>query len=69
IFANPAAERQRQVEIKQREQDERLDARYDEPRRAAFQADYDRQEARLQAHIDEHASHYAQVCESAAFRL
>ncbi|WP_313647004.1 T6SS effector BTH_I2691 family protein [Pseudomonas sp.] len=69
IFANPAAERQRQVEIKQRQQDERLDARYDEPRRAAFQADYDRQEARLQAHIDEHASHYAQVCESAAFRL
>ncbi|MGN8261760.1 T6SS effector BTH_I2691 family protein [Pseudomonas sp. SMSB3] len=69
IFANPAAERQRQVEIKQREQDERLDARYDEPRRAAFQADYDRQEARLQAHIDEHASHYAQVCESAAFHL
>ncbi|MFK0311659.1 T6SS effector BTH_I2691 family protein [Pseudomonas sp. NPDC090233] len=69
VFADPAAERQRLVEVRQRESDEKLEERYDEPRRAAFQANYDQQELQFQRHIDQHAVNYVAHCESAAFAL
>uniref|UniRef100_UPI0039067E81 T6SS effector BTH_I2691 family protein n=3 Tax=Pseudomonas TaxID=286 RepID=UPI0039067E81 len=37
VFTDPEVERQRIVEMRQRESDEKLEERYDEPRRAAFQ--------------------------------
>ncbi len=40
-FVDPEVERQRVVEMRQKESDERLEERYDEPRRAAFQHDYE----------------------------
>ena len=69
VFVNPDVERQRMVETAQLESDKRLEERYDEPRRAAFQAEYDQEEARFQAYIDRHASTYAELCESPAFAL
>jgi hypothetical protein len=69
VFVDPAVERQRMVEMAQLESDERLEERYDEPRRAAFQAEYEQEEARFQAYIDRHAGTYANLCESAAFAL
>lgn len=69
LFTDPEVERQRIVEMRQRESDEKLEERYDEPRRAAFQAEYEQEEARFQAVIDRHAATYAELCESAAFAL
>ena len=69
LFTAPEVERQRIVEMHQRESDEKLEERYDEPRRAAFHAEYDQEEARFQAFIDRHASTYANLCENAAFAL
>ncbi|MEN5303497.1 T6SS effector BTH_I2691 family protein [Pseudomonas sp. TWI628] len=69
VFADPEKQRQPVVEMRQQESDEKLEERYDEPRRAAFQAEYEQEEARFQAYIDRHASTYAQLCESAAFAL
>ncbi|BDM23400.1 hypothetical protein KMS_R31570 [Pseudomonas sp. LRP2-20] len=69
VFTDPEVERQRIVEMRQRESDEKLEERYDEPRRAAFQAEYDQEESRFQAFIDRHAATYAELCESAAFAL
>ncbi|MFJ4157140.1 T6SS effector BTH_I2691 family protein [Pseudomonas sp. NPDC089752] len=68
-FTDPATERQRLVDVRQRESDEKLEERYDEPRRAAFQAEYDQQELQFQRHIDQHAAAYVAHCESAAFAL
>ncbi|MEN5304464.1 T6SS effector BTH_I2691 family protein [Pseudomonas sp. TWI628] len=68
-FTDPEVERQREVERRQQESDEKLEERYDEPRRAAFQAKYDQEEARFQAFIDRHAGTYVKLCESAAFAL
>ncbi|WP_312819519.1 T6SS effector BTH_I2691 family protein, partial [Pseudomonas sp.] len=47
----------------------KLEELYDEPRRAAFQAEYEQEEARFQAYIDRHAGTYAKLCESPAFAL
>ncbi|MFJ4345555.1 T6SS effector BTH_I2691 family protein [Pseudomonas sp. NPDC089401] len=69
VFTDPEVERQRVVEMSQQESDEKLEERYDEPRRAAFQAEYDQEEARFQAYIDRHAGAYAKFCESALFAL
>ncbi|WP_165976060.1 T6SS effector BTH_I2691 family protein [Pseudomonas putida] len=69
VFVDPETERQRIVEMRQQESDARLEERYDEPRRAAFQLEYDNQEARFQWHIDHHAKNYAALCESAAFEI
>ncbi|MFJ4443834.1 T6SS effector BTH_I2691 family protein [Pseudomonas sp. NPDC089422] len=69
VFTDPEVERQRVVEMRQQESDEKLEERYDEPRRAAFQAEYEQEEARFQAYIDRHASTYAELCESAAFAV
>ncbi len=67
VFVDPEIERQRIVEMRQQESDARLEERYDEPRRATFQLEYDSQEARFQWHIDHHAKKYAALCESVAF--
>ncbi|QCI13910.1 hypothetical protein E6B08_22320 [Pseudomonas putida] len=67
VFVVPEIERQRIVEMRQQQSDARLEERYDEPRRAAFQLEYDCQEARFQWHIDYHAKKYAALCESVAF--
>ncbi|MBO9551445.1 T6SS effector BTH_I2691 family protein [Pseudomonas sp.] len=69
VFVDPEKERQRMVEEAQLESDKKLEERYDEPRRAAFQAEYEQEETRFQAFIDRHAGSYAQLCESAAFVL
>ncbi|MBK4998189.1 hypothetical protein IAE37_000465 [Pseudomonas sp. S31] len=69
VFVDPQVEYQRIVEMRQRESDERLEERYDESRRAAFQLEYDSQEARFQWHIDQQAKNYATLCESTAFKL
>jgi len=69
VFVDSEKERQRVIEMHQRESDEKLEERYDEPRRAAFQAEYDLQEARFQAYIDRHAGTYVKLCEGAAFAL
>ncbi|MFJ4068415.1 T6SS effector BTH_I2691 family protein [Pseudomonas sp. NPDC089996] len=69
VFNDPEVVRQRVVEKRQLKSDENLEERYDEPRRAAFQAEYEQEEARFQGFIDRHASTYAKLCESAAFAL
>ncbi|PVZ42635.1 T6SS effector BTH_I2691 family protein [Pseudomonas sp. CC120222-01a] len=69
VFVDPAVERQRMIEMAQLKSDEKLEERYDEPRRAAFQAEYEQEEARFQAFIDRHAATYAKLCESATFAL
>ncbi|MEN5303544.1 T6SS effector BTH_I2691 family protein [Pseudomonas sp. TWI628] len=69
VFTDPEIQRQPVVEMRQQESDEKLEERYDEPRRAAFQAEYNQEEARFQAYIDGHAGTYAKLCESAAFAL
>ncbi|MFJ4445150.1 T6SS effector BTH_I2691 family protein [Pseudomonas sp. NPDC089422] len=69
VFNDPEVVRQRVVEKRQRKSDDKLEERYDEPRRAAFQAEYEQEEARFQAYIDRHAGAYAQLCESATFAL
>ncbi|MBH3411338.1 T6SS effector BTH_I2691 family protein, partial [Pseudomonas putida] len=69
VFVDSEKERQRVIEMHQRESDEKLEERYDEPRRAAFQAEYDQEEARFQAYIDRHAGTYVKLCEGAAFAL
>ncbi|MBH3413659.1 T6SS effector BTH_I2691 family protein [Pseudomonas putida] len=69
VFIDSEVERQRVVEMAQLESDKKLEERYDEPRRAAFQAEYEQEEARFQAYIDRHAGTYAKLCESPAFAL
>ncbi|MGJ7551514.1 T6SS effector BTH_I2691 family protein [Pseudomonas alloputida] len=69
VFTDPEIQRQPVVEMRQQESDEKLEERYDEPRRAAFHAEYEQEEARFQAYIDRHTSTYAELCESAAFAL
>ncbi|MFJ4345188.1 T6SS effector BTH_I2691 family protein [Pseudomonas sp. NPDC089401] len=69
VFVDPEVERQRMVEMAQLESDKKLEERYDEPRRAAFQAEYAQEEARFQAYIDRYAGAYAKFCESAVFAL
>jgi hypothetical protein len=61
--------RQSRVERLAHESEERLEQRYDEPRRAAFQQDYEQQLSTYQAHIDHYAALYAQAFKTEAFRL
>jgi hypothetical protein len=69
VFTDPEMQRQPVVEMRQQESDAKLEERYDEPRRAAFQAEYDQEEARFQTYIDRHADSYVSLCESDAFKL
>ncbi|WPP01760.1 T6SS effector BTH_I2691 family protein [Pseudomonas sp. HR96] len=64
-----ATERQRLVDALVNESNERLEERYDEPRRAAFQAAYDQQLQDYQQQIDRYAALYAAAFGSAKFAL
>ncbi|WDY56304.1 T6SS effector BTH_I2691 family protein [Pseudomonas sp. PSKL.D1] len=69
MFKGASEEYQRMVDAAQQDSDDRLEERYDEPRRAAFQAEYEQQEAVFQQRIDQQARAYVALCESPAFRL
>lgn len=69
VFVDPAVERQRLVERAQLESDERLEERYHEPQRAAFQAEYDQQEAEFQRYIDKDARAYAALFDTPMFKV
>ncbi|MGC3894846.1 T6SS effector BTH_I2691 family protein [Pseudomonas urmiensis] len=68
LFVDPAVERQRIVDYTAQNSDERLEQRYHEPMRAAFQAEYDRQEAQYQHYIYLNARFYASLCASPTFK-
>ncbi|WP_409321827.1 T6SS effector BTH_I2691 family protein, partial [Pseudomonas monteilii] len=69
VFTDPAVERQRLVERAQLESDERLEERYDEAKRAAFQAEYDQQEAEFQGYIDKNARAYVALFDTPMFKV
>lgn len=69
VFVDPAVERQRLVERAQLESDKRLEERYHEPQRAAFQADYDRQEIEFQRYIDKDAQAYVALFDTPMFKV
>lgn len=69
VFVDPKVERQREIDRKVKDREERLEQRYNEPLRTAFQAEYDREEAIYQSYIDQSAKAYADLCDSAAFKL
>ncbi|MFB4403637.1 hypothetical protein, partial [Pseudomonas inefficax] len=53
----------------QQESDERLEQRYHEPQRAAFQAEYDQQEREFQRYIDKDAQAYVALFDTPMFKL
>ncbi|WP_258909127.1 T6SS effector BTH_I2691 family protein [Pseudomonas putida] len=69
VFVDPAVARQRLVERAQLESDERLEERYHEPKRAAFQAEYDQQEAEFQRLIDKDGRAYAALFDTPMFKV
>jgi hypothetical protein len=69
VFVDPAVARQRLVERAQLESDERLEERYHEPKRAAFQAEYDQQEAEFQRLIDKDGRAYAALFDTPLFKV
>ena len=66
---NVEAQAHRAIERKQQQARERLEQRYDERARAAFQADYDRELQHWQAKVDEVGKLYAHHYASRAFQL
>lgn len=58
-FASPEVELQRATDRKEIEYNERLEERYDEKRRAKFQARYEQEDKRYQAQIDFFSTQYA----------
>ncbi|MBO2893432.1 T6SS effector BTH_I2691 family protein [Pseudomonas asiatica] len=69
VFTDPAVERQLLVERAQQESDERLEERYHEPQRAAFQAEYDQQEREFQRYIDKDAQAYVALFDTPMFKV
>jgi hypothetical protein len=69
VFVDPQVERQRLVERRQQASDERLEERYHEPQRAAFQAEYDRQEVEFQRYIDKDARAYVALFDTPMFKV
>ncbi|MGS7251171.1 T6SS effector BTH_I2691 family protein [Pseudomonas anuradhapurensis] len=69
VFTDPAVTRQQLVERKQQESDERLEQRYHEPQRAAFQAAYDQQEGEFQRYIDQDAQAYVALFDTPMFKV
>lgn len=67
VFVDPQVERQREVERRALNGVARLEERYHESQRAAFQAEYERQEAEYQRYIDLNTQAYAQLCDSSLF--
>lgn len=62
VFLDPEVERQLLIKQTAEGYDKRLEERYDEKKRARFQANYDRIEARYQAEIDWYSTNYAIAC-------
>ncbi|MGE8323587.1 MAG: T6SS effector BTH_I2691 family protein [Pseudomonas sp.] len=69
VFVDPAVERQRLVERAQQESVERLEERYHEPLRSAFQAEYDQQEMEFQRYIDKDAQAYVALFDTPMFKV
>ncbi|RII78009.1 T6SS effector BTH_I2691 family protein [Pseudomonas monteilii] len=69
VFTDPTVERQRLVERAQLESDERLEERYDEAKRATFQAGYDQQEIEFQGYIDKNARAYVALFDTPMFKV
>ncbi|MDM3885924.1 T6SS effector BTH_I2691 family protein, partial [Pseudomonas sp. BCRC 81390] len=69
VFTDPAVARRQLVERKQQESDERLEQRYHEPQRAAFQAAYDQQEGEFQRYIDQDAQAYVALFDTPMFQV
>ena len=69
VFTDPAVARQQLVERAQQESDERLEQRYHEPQRAAFQAAYDQQEGEFQRYIDQDAQAYVALFDTPMFQV
>jgi hypothetical protein len=67
-FVSPQVERQRLIDGKVKESNNRLEERYHEPMRAAFQAEYDRQEAEFQRYIDLNTQAYVAMFDTPMFK-
>ncbi|CAI3802743.1 hypothetical protein GLGCALEP_03063 [Pseudomonas sp. MM221] len=66
---DPTVERPRLVEQAMKDSDDKLEQRYHEPQRAAFQAEYDQQEAEFQRYIDKDARAYAALFDTPMFKV
>ncbi|OUM22868.1 hypothetical protein B8W72_31035 [Pseudomonas putida] len=66
---DPTVERPRMVEQAMKDSDDKLEQRYHEPQRAAFQAEYDQQEAEFQRYIDKDARAYAALFDTPMFKV
>ncbi|UPU90408.1 hypothetical protein M0766_15880 [Pseudomonas putida] len=66
---DPTVERPRMVEQAMKDSDDKLEQRYHEPQRAAFQAEYDQQEAEFQHYIDKDARAYAVLFDTPMFKV
>ncbi|MFF7065174.1 T6SS effector BTH_I2691 family protein [Pseudomonas sp. NPDC008258] len=66
---DPTLDRPRMVEQAQKDSDDKLEQRYHEPQRAAFQAEYDQQEAEFQGYIDKDARAYAALFDTPMFKV
>ncbi|MDD0974696.1 apolipoprotein A1/A4/E family protein, partial [Pseudomonas sp. TNT2022 ID681] len=69
VFTDPSVERQQAIERHVENNRERLEERYHEPQRAAYHAEYEREDALYQTYIDRNAEAYAALCNSTAFSL
>ncbi|MDD1991009.1 T6SS effector BTH_I2691 family protein, partial [Pseudomonas putida] len=66
---DPTVERPRMVEQAMKDSDDKLEQRYHEPQRAAFQAEYDQQEAEFQHYIDKDAHAYTALFDTPMFKV
>ncbi|BAW23910.1 MULTISPECIES: T6SS effector BTH_I2691 family protein [Pseudomonas] len=69
VPVDPTVERLRMVEQAMKDSDDKLEQRYHEPQRAAFQAGYDQQEAEFQRFIDKDARAYAALFDTPMFKV
>ncbi|RII76902.1 T6SS effector BTH_I2691 family protein [Pseudomonas monteilii] len=66
---DPTVERQRMVEQALKDSDDKLEQRYHEPQRAAFQAEYEAQEIEFQDYIDKNARAYVALFDTPMFKV
>ncbi|MFK0095862.1 T6SS effector BTH_I2691 family protein [Pseudomonas sp. NPDC090592] len=66
---DPTLDRPRMVEQAQKDSDDKLEQRYHEPQRAAFQAEYDQQEIEFQGYIDKNTRAYAALFDTPMFKV
>ncbi|ERT15541.1 hypothetical protein O162_29245, partial [Pseudomonas putida SJ3] len=69
VPVDPTVERPRMVKQAMKDSDDKLEQRYHEPQRAAFQAGYDQQEAEFQRFIDKDARAYAALFDTPMFKV